>query len=1128
MNQDIDGTGYIGSFPSSLSSKKVRMNYRYMLSALLLSFFVIASCSDSETTVGPDPAEESKITIQGSVSGPADAKEKSLAVNKKETNLEISESDSSMTPPGIGMWSPDAQSANLVESTHSMAESILSGEVPLTDISVSLYEASDYISNQNNATLLASTTTDSEGNYLFSDIDEGLDLVIIVDSNPRLTSVITGAVEESNGAINSATAIVSEYWAGEIANGRVLDQADFNEMLKTAGDLMEIMSADELYDVLVELVPDQFGDGFPGNLSINSQFLVNSLLGFNNAVCEAIIFDEAAGKPTNYVLVEGLSDDFGQDPLAWVYDSEEMDEDSRHGVYIERLNGNEAELLIPIHPVNYLGGGSAVIVIYNEDQSIICPGISFEIEALEKAPGTFKDMVDNLEDVFEGMVQNFGYSTSDELLTADVSELPDEVKPLAAALQIIGGPGNPDNLRQILSGDAPILEGEPLDREAMEVIDALVNESGLFGMTHKFDELFNAQAKRVNKSSNSAGCFVMPENISTPGELDCWMGVQAWFENQNQGLSRQINDLTGAALGVGAVVALATGAGAPLAAALGMSATAVTMMAIFIDSNDHTLPSNLLGLEVWADPEDYPNEDDDTEGVWSADLGAESKGWTLNWATTVGNIPGLGKVAGILNKTNLPNAAQFLLQNFQRDMNKIWRAESGPIVLPPKITRVTVNPKNDEDYFNWKLNTKTSETSVEPFLFTLDQGSYIPQAVGVSELKVETKGGNAFKGQHVFNSIELEVEAMNVSLAHYMGDGIEFSIESSIYMQVQEEVLIEAVVRNALNKEVEWAVTPDGEGLNVTRYSGADNVVEVSAVSPGSYTLEAETTADTGPRADRLPRRYDRVRIVVGDLRVSNPVCVETGDTYQLTASIGGESVEFSKLEWDIDGSGSISPEGLFTAGGEGSVQIDFQVKDRSRLNYSISFDVRRECSYINVSSQYFNETNTCPAYATIPPPEGRFEPDRQEEIDKILEGIMDMGEEGMNAMNDVSVLVGWSGPFIGLPLMTDLEEAGEWTKTLVLSSYIEDNPLLEWLFMMEDSQGVFWMSTFGETYSELKITREEMEVDGETVPVFSGTFYTTITSEFTEFENPRGATVHGEFKGIREWGCIPGEFDSP
>ncbi|NBC03811.1 MAG: hypothetical protein GVY20_08925, partial [Bacteroidetes bacterium] len=898
-----------------------------------------------------DPSETT-IEIQGLVSGPLSDPGKSLL------------SDSSSTEYNSGVSNNSTDDFIASELATSIAEKSVSGESPMPGIVVSIYELSDYISNQESASVLATTTTDSEGQYSVSEIEEGIDIVIVTGSNPRQTLIVINSEEDSSGDINSATSIVSEYWALELSNGTVFNQDEFDGLLNTAHDLLEDMSTDELLSLLTELVPENFGEGFPGNLSSDAQHFVGTLTGIDFASCEDIEFEMSSGKPTNYIQINGLSDAFGDEPLGWVYESEKMDEENRFAVYIERINETTGEMLIPIHPGNYMEGGTVTIEIYNENQSINCSGISFEIEALESAPGTIKQMIDNLEIAFKNMAQEFGYNI-DELLAVDVSDLPDEVKALAASIQTLDGSNNPNSIRQILNGQAPVLEGEPLDTEVLELFDALFHESGLSEKLLSFNELFDSQAK-LNSTVSLGNCLVLPENISTPGELNCWMGVQAWFENANQGLSREIRDATGAVLGIGGVAALASGAGAPLIAPLGISATAVTMMQIFIDANDNTLPSQLLGFEILGNPEIYNNEDDNTVGEWSAELAAESNGWTLDWVTTLENVPGLGKVSGIFNKTNMPNAIEFLIDNFQREANNIWKADSGPISLSPQIQQVTIDINRDEDFFNWELNTKSQETNTDPFSFTQDERGYTPEAVGTADLRVETKGGDVFKGQKVFNILELEVEPINVTIGTWIGENIFTGNESPYYINVQEELSLYADVSNAINKEVIWSVNPQESGLSVLDLAGRDNVVEVLATESGSYIVEAESIADTGPRADKTPRRFDQVRIVVGGLNVSNPGCVETGSTYQLTASIGGETVDFSELKWDINGPGSIDSDGVYSAGSTGDVQIQFKVIDQPQTTDTISFSVSEMCSSFTISSPKFNFSGTCVGYEEL------------------------------------------------------------------------------------------------------------------------------------------------------------------
>ena len=925
-----------------------------LIITIILAGFI--SCSDNSTgTNGSDDNDPSETTIeiQGLVSGPLSDPGKSLL------------SDSSSTEYNSGVSNNSTDDFIASELATSIAEKSVTGESPMPGVVVSIYELSDYISNQESASLLATTTTDSEGQYSVSEIEEGIDIVIVTDSNPRQTLIIINSEEDSSGDINSATSIVSEYWASELSNGTAFNQTDFDELFQTAEDFLEDMPTDELYSLLAELVPDRFGDGFPVDLSSEAQRFVGTLTGIDFAACEDIEFELSSGRPTNYVQINGLSDEFGDEPLGWVYDSNDIDEENRFAVYIERINENQAEMLIPIHPGNHMEGGSATIEIYNENQSINCSGISFEIEALESAPGTIKQMVDNLEITFKNMAQEFGYSFED-LIAVDIAELPDEVKALAASIQTIDGSNNPNSIRQILNGNAPLLEGEPMDAEVLELFDALFHESGLSEKVVTFSEVIDSKTKLKNASFGN--CLVLPENISTPGELNCWMGIQAWFENENQGLSRIRRDAAGAVLGIGGIIALVSGAGAPLTAVFGAAATIVSMQQIFIDANDNTLPSQLLGFEIKGNPETYENEDDNTEGVWSADLAAESKGWTLDWVTTLTNVPGLGKAAGIFNRTNMPNhAVEFLIDNFQSQIGSIWNADSGPISISPQVQQVTIDINRDEDYFNWESNTTSKETNTDPFSFTRDQQGYTPEAVGTADLRLETKGGDVFKGQKVFNILELEVVPINITLVEYIVDS-DTTYVSPFYIAIDEELTLEAAVENAINKEVTWSVSPEGSGLSLIdwRVEPATGIKDVVAKEPGSYIVEAESIADTGPRADKTPRRFDQVRIVVGGLNVSNPGCVETGEAYQLSASIGGETVDFNDLEWDINGPGSIDSDGVYSADGTGDVQINFQVIGQPENTHTINFAVKKLCSSFTISSPKFNFSGTCVGYEEL------------------------------------------------------------------------------------------------------------------------------------------------------------------
>src|SRR6056297_322985 len=133
--------------------------------SIVIALVLFTSCSDdSNGPVGPgdnDPSEAT-IEIQGLVSGPLSDPGKSLLSDSSSTEYKSDVSNIS--------------TADLItsEKAPSMAETSVSGESPMPGVEVSIFELSDYISNQESATLLAKATTDSEGQYSVSEIEEGI------------------------------------------------------------------------------------------------------------------------------------------------------------------------------------------------------------------------------------------------------------------------------------------------------------------------------------------------------------------------------------------------------------------------------------------------------------------------------------------------------------------------------------------------------------------------------------------------------------------------------------------------------------------------------------------------------------------------------------------------------------------------------------------------------------------------------------------------------------------------------------------------------------------------------------------------------------------------------------------
>ncbi len=1051
-----------------------------------LFIVMLIGCSDSETSVGPDPdpSDDSSITLQGNVSGPAEVTSKTSADQTRTSNLEISETDRKITAPDNEEGVRGAHTIDQMEPSHVMAEGTLSGEVPLSDVTVSLYEASDYISNQSNATLLASATTDSEGNYSFSDIEEGLDLVVLVDSNPRLTSAIIEAVEQSNGSVNSATAIVSEYWAGEIANGRTLNQSDFDEMLQTAEDLLDGMSAGDLYNVLVELVPDQFGDGFSGNLSPSTNQFLDQLLDRVIMACADIEFSTQSARPGAFVLIQNLPEELGEDPYGWIYSGDDNDELSP--MYIGKTTDGEWEFYVPIHPDNYLEGGEVQIIIRSEDEMKSCGQLSFEIESLTPAPGTFSDMVNELEDAAVEMADMIGTSRG-ELFAQDIDDLEPYAAILKSVLTIIDGPDHEGSLKATLNGD--------ISESLLDLYDAILSEA--LG-SENFDKQVSSTQSVTPFLPEVLSCNVPLNGLSggfaIPEDLDCWMNVNRIFEDFNQNEFQTYYDFQSRAFTLMAAIP-----DPQVQEVASMGETYLQFMKMMLGSFEFLYPGEIIGIELEAEPQLYAEEDDDTEGEWEASVVAHAKDWEFDMLLSLAVLPiGAGKGGVMLSKFKKQSQAveiliEKTLDNVQGELQKtgigVYTFEAqvfGPIEI--------ISPR-DEDYFNWELNTKTQETNKDPFSFTSDQQGYFPEAVGTTDLRIETKGGAVFKGQNAFNIAELEIVPIGVEIGQWISGDVFTENESPYFVDVGEEFTFYAHVTNALNEEVGWTVSPENSGLSLLHLPGYDNVVEVLAVDPGRYTIDAESVANTGPRADNNPRRFDQVRIFVGDLTVNNPGCMEPNNSFQLFARIGSDVLDFSEIEWDITGQGSIDSDGIYTAGGIGDVQIYFQVIDQPQLNHSISFTVEEMCSSFTISSPKFDFSGTCVGFEEN---EGAmhtsifFDPQHQQPNGQIV--IKEIISEVMSPADK------WS-----------ITEPGWEINAFIIPGL--DWPSNSWAFLPDEDIG---------SGGSFDLNHRVREYDGNDVRVLGGSFDAVF--QWSEIVNDelieRYDHVHIEFSGALE----PGE----
>jgi hypothetical protein len=879
--------------------------FRRMLLPTLMALIAITltQCSDKEDD--PDPTETpTGIVLSGIVQAPAGT------TAKTETS----------GPAKTGASGP-AQTAKATTSA---------GETPLPNTKVDLYRLGDYFSNPATAQPLATVTTGADGRFTAEGIPANTDILAITQSDPRLSAIYMNASAQTNIDINTATTLTAEFLAPDLLGGQTITNQQLQSVLQRAAEITEALSGNELLALLNGLLPNEFGQGLAENPPPQFQQILNQLSGVQQTDCSAITFSASSGKPGTVILVDELPDEFGEEPYLWFYDAAKSGRGKadRFPALIERTGPGQASLVLPVYPGDPMVGGTIEMVLESEDETLTCNPVTFTIHALDPAPGATAATFDKFEEALEHLVEVMGFDP------AEFSEQPGAddhpmVQTLTAAMNILGGENNPDNVRAMLAGESTYFESDYFSDSNLELMDAVLNTIGFLDQLNElFDAMMLFDIPADEEKSTARG---NNRTIRHPVDLHNDMVLQSYWQELLTGYVGLIIDISGVMIGTVGALVLPT---APLATVAGISLTMITIMA---EMAAGSLPSQLLGFEMEASPEVY-KEDETTTGEWSASLVARSRGYKINLPTIMGAIPGFGRIAkgvGLLARKNpvlsegLEQATGFM---YERTRDLFARVEEGGAGEDPKEFSVKIVPMRqaEKQTIEIRLITRQTELGGDPFVLTSDMEGYNPIEVGVSELRIQTISGK-FAGQSALNNRMLEIPPIIVKVE-----------PQTLYLPLGETGIFQVAVENAIDEEVEWRIHSGGGGLAISPLG--EDQLEVEALEAGEYTLIAESMAETGPRSDRHPPRQARVLVVVSDLIVNSPSCLTPGEAFQFTARIGSEEISFSELEYVIDGPGNISGSGQYVSSSTGEVTINFRLKENHEITAEVNFEVREKC----------------------------------------------------------------------------------------------------------------------------------------------------------------------------------------
>lgn len=848
-------------------------------------------------------------------------------------------------------------------------------------------------------------------------------------------------------------------------------------------------------------------------------------------VCTSLELESERTEPLETVRVTGFTEEFGDIPAALVVDEEY----ESPVVFYLNESGETGEMLVPPHPTDWREGGDAELIILSEDLSIRCDGFTITIDPIDEQPGETRRVVSTFRDQLQEQIAKYGFNP-EEMLSMDLRSVHPQVLPLVSALKLFDPDIYENSLSAILDGTAPLLEGEPLSDETIALFDAITYKSGIIENQTRF---FNSLADDLSALTNNPeeDPLLRHSSIETTYIVDPTLLSQAIaehriLESQGEGLSgfaTEFGELalsytsltTGILAAALAPTVAGAGASASVSAGTAKAATYLAAYNLMMDAVKGVLPSEFSEFELLASPVEF-NEDSEEIGEWVALLDVRSQGFTLSASDIIQFLPTDKLIGNEFTKQKIGEFGAKTVEFFgQLIFDGLSGADqSGVIQIPSTIWRVYVDTEreNEEDYFEWELVYLESWDGSDPFRFYADPSQeikedmgYEPLMEGASELRLRVDPepfdfpvGPVETQEVRVHPIEINFHRGNVTINLNEASSEDFDIE------------ILAEVEHADDETLEWEVESD-EGFFTIQDELGHHVTYHVPQQKGVYLVIAEAITDTGPRESLTPPRRESIRVTVTDeeggsfLVFPDPGCVTLDEEVLFTALMDGNEIPFSDLSSTIEGSGSLSGEGLFVPGSEGRVSITFQYEDESSgetLTSEVSFLALDSCGELILESDLFTYETGCVMAQEQDIPFLPFD----------LSNILAAG--WINPEEMPADVVG--GSELAVSIQTSIRDAGEWSRSFDNSSTPGarrwDVPTF---ISASGSEWENYVALPEEGDEVLTINRTEANISGETIAFYSGEFQMEMynLTEAQEENLPRDEwtviTLQGTFNGV-------------
>lgn len=655
--------------------------------------------------------------------------------------------------------------------------------------------------------------------------------------------------------------------------------------------------------------------------------------------CAALSLAASSAQPMDSVAVRGLPDAY--DGL--LYAEVRLPSDTATGyAFTGRTADGAIRLQVPLHPSGSIKGGP--VELRFTDGAMHCPAQRFNIEPLPPAPGTFRRVVDQVQDFVRAQAAVFG-ATPEGLRTTTPDTLFPPLIPLWVAQTVLDHPENPNSLRQVLMDNASVLEGDSADlqltdavlarSDVLEILPALVQRTDslrlkLPAAPSELRDIDFAYAERPRSRRASPFMFAAyggPAPVGaapttqpdvsemTVERLDWAMSLAMSSDIATSGRAKDIFSAFKASLALGAGLASAAGV-APLAAGY----TDVAAIAFAYEqaalAAANLLPRRFTHLDFNLHKPVFM-EDDAEPGRWSeAQVTAESKGWQLDQMIlqTLLQISGLKGSGGITKKTKwieaMPrghmrklayNLRQFLISDLLGKLIGGTAGKDGPLKIGPQSFTADISAPQWHD-------VKYGGRAVQVVLGS-EGKRYEPIRVGQSTITVSTPpmkfGFQLIRREKTIDVRPIRVTVRPVKVTVPPGDTVTFR----------------AAVENAKDRTLSWETQPPGHRL--------------IAADPERLTARLVTKRDPAlfPIRIRATSQADRTHLLqvkprVAEARVHTPrieispavICLRPGQRKQFEAdvpdvNVGGVVLPggASQLDWSAS-VGRIDARGQYRA----------------------------------------------------------------------------------------------------------------------------------------------------------------------------------------------------------------------